>query len=608
MEESLPLPSIDALREIKNDLIGSLQRKQSSFHEGLLAKLLTWSDSTDNSEVLLQIVPSVLTIAKEVPEAAALVRLHGSGLLRAAQCLFNASAPAHQKVALRLLSLLIAQEAVREQETALLILVTALESRLLASLSAETISGGIKSGFFRHLPVKVYEKILLQLMETAANGQVSPVLEPVLSILAYGVTDSPSLSTQIRTTEVEKLLYPLTRSSILPVKLAALHLAAMLIQQQAASESLAQTVTPTLASLCLSLRPEACALLTTVARGNKSVQDLLCRHNFQVSFAEVVLKATRKDILVMGITCLAATVDSSEDARLKVLVNDFFLEVTLNMVTTGDLDLLKAALELLFSLSRSTRGLKPEMITETVSGTLCQLMDHPDEKVKELVLKILCNTVLDYDSLQIDVTVLVGKACKLVALPATRELALWLLKNLTFIEKSELKQAVLEQIALEDFISIASNGSTGEQIQSLGILRNLFYPDCKYIESALISCTSVLFRLFEITLTTQSGDALLHALYALVNVSNGSERLKMLLVESSLVELVMRLMERTQEEVKKAVSEFLINLCWREQFPQAAERIRRLRELGVETRLREAQDAFPHEDLIQKSRSNLGTP
>ena len=244
------------------------------------------------------------------------------------------------------------------------------------------------------------------------------------------------------------------------------------------------------------------------------------------------------------------------DARLKVLSNDCFVGVVLNMLNIGDIDLLKSALELLFSLSRSTRGLKPELLTEAVSTTSCQLLEHCDGKVKELVLKILCNTVLNYDSLQIDVTIIVSKTCKLVALSTTRELALWLLKNLTFIDKAELKQAILEAIPLEEFVSMASNGTAGEQLQSLGLLRNLLYP------------------------------------YAVVNLSCGSERVKTLLLDSSLLPVVMDLLERQEEEVKKAVSEFLVNMCWREHFPQAGER---LRVLGVGEKLRQAEEAFPRE-------------
>ena len=68
------------------------------------------------------------------------------------------------------------------------------------------------------------------------------------------------------------------------------------------------------------------------------------------------------------------------------------------------------------------------------------------------------------------------------------------------------------------------------------------------------------------------------------------------------MQVVIDLLERQEEEVKKAVSEFLVNMCWREQFPQAGER---LRALGVGEKLRQAEEAFPQEDLIEVSRNNL---
>ena len=71
------------------------------------------------------------------------------------------------------------------------------------------------------------------------------------------------------------------------------------------------------------------------------------------------------------------------------------------------------------------------------------------------------------------------------------------------------------------------------------------------------------------------------------------------------MQVVIDLLERQEEEVKKAVSEFLVNMCWREQFPQAGERLRRLRALGVGEKLRQAEEAFPQEDLIEVSRNNL---
>ena len=515
--EAAPLPSVAQLREVKNELIGSLQRKQSAFKEGLLSRMLTWVDSTENSEVLFQLVPSVVAIAKDVPEASAAVRLHSAGLLQAAQLLFTSPTPSFHKVSLRLLSLLISLEAVTDLDSALRILAVAMESRLLAPLSAETLSVGIKSGLFGSLAVEIYERAMIKLVEIAASGQNAQVLEPFLWVVAHGISHFPSLL--VHTCEVEKLLCPLTRSSALPVKLASLRLATVLIQHQAASDSLVQTVTPTLAGLCLLLVPEACELLSAVARGNKPMQDILCKHNFPLVFAEIVVKASGKEGLVLGVACLAAVIDSSEDARLKVLSNDCFLGVVLNLLNIGDIDLLKSVLELLFSLSRSTRGLKPELLTETVAATLCQLLEHYDGKVKELVLKILCNTVLDYDSLQVDVTMLVSKTCKLVVLPATRELALWLLKNLTFIDKAELKQVIVEAIPLEEFVSWASNGTPGEQLQSLGLLRNVLYPDCKPIESSVLGCAPALFRLLEAALTTQFSEALLHSLYEVVNLS-----------------------------------------------------------------------------------------
>ena len=601
------VPSISDLREMKNALIGSRERKILAVEEGKLREMMGWVQGTKDVEALTQIGASVVAIAKEVPAAVPILLPHSASLLSAVQILYSSPLHAVQKVAVRLLDLLITLKAPISPETTLDLLSSSIQNPLLISLSVQTLHSTLKSPPFPSISLPTYRQILRKLHEMVQNSHFPVGLEAFIAVLAEGCKVFPELCGEIEGIGIDKALISLTRSNSMEVKMAALRLSAYIIQRNPFNTSLTVTITPTLASLCLSESLDSFDILSFISHENQSIQSILCERNFPVDFPVVLLRTDREEVRVKGIYCLACTINVMEEARLKVLGNDAFVTMMLSMLNSGEQGVVEV-LELLFALSRATRCIKREIMEETVPSRLCSLLDSHDSRVQVLVLKILCNAMLDYDAFPVDVTELIGKSCEMVRRGETRLLALWLLKNLTFSDKTEVAVRVVENLELREVVGIVETGSPEEQLQALGILRNLLYPDGRDIESYLSPLYTDLFRVLEKVITTQQGEAASLAMYALVNLSCGAERVKMMIIEANLVQTVMKLLGRDEEDVRKAASEFMVNMCWREQFPEASERLRRLRDLGVESFLHLAESEFPQEQLLLVSRSNLSFP
>jgi hypothetical protein len=235
-------------------------------------------------------------------------------------------------------------------------------------------------------------------------------------------------------------------------------------------------------------------------------------------------------------------------------------------------------------------------------------LDDSDQEVKLLVLKLLCNTVLDYQDLDVDITDMVDKVCLLVRDEnlETRKFALWTLKHLTYLDKEDVNREILKFTSIPDLIEYVRSEDEIVQVQALCILRNLLYKTAQEVEGVLSVCETEVMNLLEGIVKRKTKHLVVHGLLAVCNITCGDERHKLLVISSPIMQEILILCRDENPELRKAAVECLINLCYRDGYPVEKVRLEMLRGLGVETLLREAGPEFEMESIVQGACNNLG--
>ncbi|KAJ3060635.1 Armadillo repeat-containing protein 8, partial [Quaeritorhiza haematococci] len=294
------------------------------------------------------------------------------------------------------------------------------------------------------------------------------------------------------------------------------------------------------------------------------------------------------------------------------------------------------------SLSRSVKNLRTNLVDAGVAIPLFGLLSDENVTVRTTASATLCNIVLDFSPMK--KTVLEnGGVEKLVQLVrrkrggeggsrhghetaqdawsggvgpehdqendegGLRLNAVWALKNLLYQADSDIKAKVMRELGWDHLYRLIVDDEIGMQEQALNLLRNLACGKQNDIENVFNGIGEErLVGILEDKLMNlgEYEEIILQTLYIVVNVATGNERHKRAMMNSEkILRNVVKYLSHPKSAIRIASTWCIINLTWTDDV-NFAERVGRLREMGVETALREMVED-PDIDVKDRVRTAL---
>ena len=167
----------------------------------------------------------------------------------------------------------------------------------------------------------------------------------------------------------------------------------------------------------------------------------------------------------------------------------------------------------------------------------------------------------------------------------------WAIKNLLYRADRTLKQRVMEELTWPQLLTLLNDSEPEVQVQAVTIVRNLVFGKEDDIEMVVQYQNGEILSILERILSPTSGSSAemkQHAVYAVSNISSGSDKHKEMIMQTMVLNSVLHcLRDQHSCELRVAAAWVIINLTWQDGADNAgvASRIERLKQMGFESQL-----------------------
>merc|ERR1711977_294885 len=247
------------------------------------------------------------------------------------------------------------------------------------------------------------------------------------------------------------------------------------------------------------------------------------------------------------------------------------------------------------SLSRSRKAIKSSLFDAKIDGPLLSLLSDPSPQVQQTASATLCNLVLSYLPMKENILA-AGGVRELASLSKSMDSILrlhstWAIKNLLYRADRTLKQRVMEELTWPQLLTLLNDSEPEVQVQAVTIVRNLVFGKEDDIEMVVQYQNGEILSILERILSPTSGSSAemkQHAVYAVSNISSGSDKHKEMIMQTMVLNSVLHcLRDQHSCELRVAAALVIINLTWQDGADNAgvASRIERLKQMGFESQL-----------------------
>lgn len=325
-----------------------------------------------------------------------------------------------------------------------------------------------------------------------------------------------------------------------------------------------------------------------------------------------MLKAPKDEKECEAALLAFAVIASYKEECRRMVIDAKVLPSVLSAMESKSVQVRSAACQCTRSLSRSVKNLRTFLVDAGLVTPLILLLDDPSTLVQKTACAALCNLVLDFSPMK-ETVLREGGVRRLVDLigsadPDLRYNALWALKNLLYLADTPIKTATMELITYPRLQSLANDPSLLVQEQALNLIRNLVCEKEQDIVQVVGQFGQAnLIGLIEDKLASTHQEIVIHACYIIANSCTATSTTpKETVMENAAIleRLTSFLQPGTPSQLQLAALWCVINLTWTDD-TGSAERIGRLRRLGVERKLQALQRAGLAPDVRDRVQTAL---
>ncbi len=247
------------------------------------------------------------------------------------------------------------------------------------------------------------------------------------------------------------------------------------------------------------------------------------------------------------IDALASASCLYEDSRKKIIESK---EMTIfySLLEDTQVKYILCTSNLMLSLSRAHHSVKKIINDYDIINTLFRLSYHTNVDIQIASTSSLCNFFLDSSSNTNELLDCVTKLLKIMNCtkqPKNRQNAIFAIKNILyhlahFPDKNykETKKGIIKKLSYEYLLNLLDDEDVIIQEQSLIIFRVLLHKGAEDVEEVLKGCKNKLVKKIEEKILSQHSDVVLQALYVILNICNGNEKHKAIILEKCFLDKI----------------------------------------------------------------------
>ncbi|KAI7844558.1 hypothetical protein COHA_001916 [Chlorella ohadii] len=596
---------LQALRGIKNCVIGNRRQKQQYIQLGAVQLLVAALQSNDAAQ-LVQAAAALGSFAAS--EQGLQVLLQHGGIPHLLRVLVGSSDDKVVEAAVRALKAVARSPAaptrqILEGEGVLPRLVSLLGSQTSnVAESAAVVLACCCAGAAEQLAVAAAGAIppLVALLSSPQRTKQEAALE-ALAALSRGNAETSQAVLQHRGV-VGSLLRAIKQGGspharfVAAVCLANLSRNLPAGHQEHSQQDLQQAVLPVLVRLLgeAGVAEDVPGALGQLVANNAELQQAAADADAIAKLGAILNDPARPPRLVEGALRCLATLCLDHEPHRRQLMECKVLPQIAAALSDPQPSMRAAACMCMLSLSRSTKLLRGYLGDVELAAPLLALSREPDVEVAARAAGVLANMAVDFSAVKEQLLRHDGIA-RFAALadsmtPALRLQGVWGLSSVAYMSSQEVKAAIAAQLPWSTMAALLEDPEPGVREKAMLLVRNLVYNSQSDIQAVLRWSSDALLEAVRDALQRGEGHAALkqHAMYVVVHMASSTSAHKAAVMASGWPALLVQLLSDSDERMREGAVWAIINLTWSSDgdAEENAARVAALRALGVEERLR----------------------
>ncbi|KAF8771350.1 Armadillo repeat-containing protein 8 [Argiope bruennichi] len=314
-----------------------------------------------------------------------------------------------------------------------------------------------------------------------------------------------------------------------------------------------------------------------ISYGEMSKRDTILRVVEEVKIAQEMKQAAFK-----AFSSLAA---NDEDIRRKIIDTDALMESIVGSFTDPNLKVRLSAVRCLHSLSRSVQQLRTTFQDHAVWRPLMKLIQNANDEVLTVASSTLCNLLLEFSPSKEPILECgaVDLLCSLTHRedPSLRLNGVWGLMNMAFQADHKIKAQILTILGSEHLFSLLSDPDVDVLMKTLGLLRNLLSTKPHIDHIMGLHGKQVMQSIVLILEGDHCIEVKEQALCILANIADGDFAKNFIMSNEDVLKKLTIYMLHSNVKLQIAATFCISNLLWKEE-DGSMERQLKLKELGVQ--------------------------
>ncbi|XP_015908463.1 armadillo repeat-containing protein 8 isoform X2 [Parasteatoda tepidariorum] len=302
---------------------------------------------------------------------------------------------------------------------------------------------------------------------------------------------------------------------------------------------------------------------------------------------EVKMAQEMKQAAFKAFASLAA---NDEDIRRKIIDTENLMENVVSAFTDPNQRVRLAAVRCLHSLSRSVQQLRTTFQDHAVWRPLMKLFQTGNDDILTVASSTLCNLLLEFSPSKEWFSTQPILECGAVELlcgltrrddPLLRLNGVWALMNMAFQADHKIKAQILTALGSDHVFNLLSDSDVDVLMKTLGLLRNLLSTKPHIDHIMGLHGKQVMQAIVLILEGEHSAEVKEQALCILANIADGDFAKNFIMSNDDVLKKLISYLTHSNVKLQIAATFCISNLVWKEE-EGASERQSKLRELGVQ--------------------------
>ncbi|GFT54197.1 armadillo repeat-containing protein 8 [Nephila pilipes] len=302
---------------------------------------------------------------------------------------------------------------------------------------------------------------------------------------------------------------------------------------------------------------------------------------------EVKMAQEMKQAAFKAFSSLAA---NDEDIRRKIIDTDALMDSIVGSFTDPNPRVRLSAVRCLHSLSRSVQQLRTTFQDHAVWRPLMKLIQNANDDILTVASSTLCNLLLEFSPSKEPILECgaVDLLCQLTRRedPSLRLNGVWALMNMAFQADHKIKAQILTTLGSEHFFSLLSDPDVDVLMKTLGLLRNLLSTKPHIDHIMGLHGKQVMQSIVLILEGDHCIEVKEQALCILANIADGDFAKNFIMSNEDVLKKLTIYMMHSNVKLQIAATFCISNLLWKEE-DGSLERQIKLKELGVQQLLQQ---------------------